>query len=176
MNDGQTKLVILAGYLLLLVLLGVAANKLLRGTKKDYLLASHTIGPVLLLLSMFGTTMTAFAIVGSSSKAFQLGTGVYGMLASGSGIVHSLCFYLVGLRLYRYGRKYGYSTQIEFFRDRFECKPIGLLMFPILVGLIIPYLMIGVIGGGLVISSATVGAFPGWGDNGAVPTLSLIHI
>ena len=79
MNDGQTKLVILAGYLLLLVLLGVAANKLLRGTKKDYLLASHTIGPVLLLLSMFGTTMTAFAIVGSSSKAFQLGTGVYGI-------------------------------------------------------------------------------------------------
>ena len=170
MNDGQTKLVILAGYLLLLVLLGVAANKLLRGTKKDYLLASHTIGPVLLLLSMFGTTMTAFAIVGSSGKAFQLGTGVYGMLASGSGIVHSLCFYLVGLRLYRYGRKYGYSTQIEFFRDRFECKPIGLLMFPILVGLIIPYLMIGVIGGGLVISSATVGAFPGWGADGAVPT------
>ena len=170
MNEGQTKLAILAGYLLLLVLLGVAANKLLRGTKKDYLLASHTIGPVLLLLSMFGTTMTAFAIVGSSGKAFQLGTGVYGMLASGSGIVHSLCFYLVGLRLYRYGRKYGYSTQIEFFRDRFECKPIGLLMFPILVGLIIPYLMIGVIGGGLVISSATVGAFPGWGADGAVPT------
>ena len=43
MNDGQTKLAILAGYLLLLVLLGVGANKLLRGTKKDYLLASHTI-------------------------------------------------------------------------------------------------------------------------------------
>ena len=170
MNDGQTKLVILAGYLLLLVLLGVGANKLLRGTKKDYLLASHTIGPVLLLLSMFGTTMTAFAIVGSSSKAFQLGTGVYGMLASGGGIVHSLCFYLVGLKLYRYGRKYGYSTQIEFFRDRFECGPIGLLMFPILVGLIIPYLMIGVIGGGLVISSATVGAFSGWGADGSVPT------
>jgi len=170
MNDGQTKLAILTGYLLLLVLLGVAANKLLRANKKDYLLASHTIGPVLLLLSMFGTTMTAFAIVGSSGKAFQLGTGVYGMLASGSGIVHSLCFYLVGLRLYRYGRKYGYTTQIEFFRDRFECRPIGLLMFPILVGLIIPYLMIGVIGGGLVISSATAGAFPGWGTDGSVPT------
>ena len=33
MNEGQTKLAILAGYLLLLVLLGVAANKLLSGTK-----------------------------------------------------------------------------------------------------------------------------------------------
>ena len=169
-NDGQTKLIILTGYLLLLVLLGIGANKLLRGTKKDYLLASHTIGPVLLLLSMFGTTMTAFAIVGSSSEAFKAGTGVYGMLASGSGIVHSLCFYLIGVRLYRHGRKYGYSTQIEFFRDRVESGFVGLLMFPILVGLIIPYLMIGVIGGGLVISTATVGAFPGWGDAGSVPT------
>ena len=148
LNDGQTKLVILTGYLLLLVVLGIGANKLLRGTKKDYLLASHTIGPVLLLLSMFGTTMTAFAIVGSSSQAFQQGTGVYGMLASASGIVHSLCFYLIGLKLYRHGRKYGYSTQIEFFRDRVESGFVGLLMFPILVGLIIPYLMIGVIGGG----------------------------
>jgi len=160
MNDGQTKLAILTGYLLLLVLLGIGANKLLRGTKKDYLLASHTIG----------TTMTAFAIVGSSGKAFQLGTGVYGMLASGSGIIHSLCFYIIGVRLYRYGRKYGYSTQIEFFRDRFESGFVGLLMFPILVGLIIPYLMIGVIGGGIVISTATVDAFPGWGANGSVPT------
>ena len=169
LNDGQTKLVILTGYMLLLVLLGIGANKLLRGTKKDYLLASHTIGPVLLLLSMFGTTMTAFAIVGSSSKAFELGTGVYGMLASASGIVHSLCFYMIGLKLYRHGRKYGYSTQIEFFRDRVESGFVGLLMFPILVGLIIPYLMIGVIGGGLVISAATVDAFPGWGANGSVP-------
>ena len=170
MNDGQTRLVILAGYLLLLVLLGIGANKLLRGTKKDYLLASHSIGPVLLLLSMFGTTMTAFAIVGSSSEAFKAGTGVYGMLASGSGIIHSLCFYIIGVRLYRHGRKYGYSTQIEFFRDRVESGFVGLLMFPILVGLIIPYLMIGVIGGGLVISSATVGAFPGWGETGSIPT------
>ena len=68
MNDGQTKLVILAGYLLLLVLLGVAANKLLRGTKKDYLLASHTIGPVLLLLSMFGTTMTCLLYTSPSPR------------------------------------------------------------------------------------------------------------
>ncbi len=169
LNDGQTRLVILIGYLLLLLFLGAFASRLFRGTKKDYLLASHSIGPVFLLLSMFGTTMTAFAIVGSTAKSYQAGPGVYGMLASASGIIHSLCFYLIGLKLYRYGRKYGYSTQIEFFRDRVESNFVGFLMFPILVGLIIPYLMIGVIGGGLVISASTVGAIPGWTADGSVP-------
>jgi SSS family solute:Na+ symporter len=168
-NDGQTRLVILIGYLLLLLALGIGANRLYRGTKKDFMLASHSIGPIFLLLSMFGTTMTAFALVGSSAKAYEKGIGVYGMLASGSGIIHSLCFYLIGVRLYRFGRKHGYTTQIEFFRDRLESNFIGLLLFPILVGLIIPYLMIGVIGGGLVVSSATIGAFPQWTATGSVP-------
>ncbi len=57
-------------------------------TKEVYQVASHSIGPFLLLMSMFGTTMTAFALVGSSGEAFRKGIGVDGMLASSSiGIV-----------------------------------------------------------------------------------------
>ena len=71
MRTGLTQLIIISAYLLLLVLLGVCANRMFRGTKKDYLLASHSIGPFLLLMSVFGTTMTAFALVGSTGKAFE---------------------------------------------------------------------------------------------------------
>ncbi|MCG8583710.1 MAG: hypothetical protein MI757_03265, partial [Pirellulales bacterium] len=45
------------------------------------------------------------------------------------------------------------------FRDRFQNDKIGLLLFPILVGLVIPYLLIGVLASGTVISSMTEGAF-----------------
>ena len=69
--------------------------------KSDYQVASHSIGPFLLLMSMFGTTMTAFALVGSSGEAFREGIGVYGMLASSSGIVHSLCFFLIGVKVWK---------------------------------------------------------------------------
>ena len=160
LNDGQTRLTIILLYLGLLLVLGFFASRLFRGTKKDYLLASHSIGPFLLLMSLFGTTMTAFALVGSSGEAYRKGIGVYGMLASSSGIIHSLCFFLIGVKIYRFGRQYGYSTQIQFFRDRLNSDFVGLLLFPILVGLLIPYLLIGVMASGNVIQVMTAGAFP----------------
>ena len=70
------EVIVIAIYLLLLLGLGLAASRLFRGTRKDYLLASHSIGPFLLLMSLFGTTMTAFALVGSSGEAFKEGIGV----------------------------------------------------------------------------------------------------
>lgn len=153
------QLTIIGVYLLLLLSLGLFSNRLFRGTSQDYMLASHSIGPFLLLMSIFGTTMTAFALVGSSGEAFKEGIGVYGMLASSSGIVHSAVFFLVGIRLWSFGKRFGYSTQIEFFRDRLENQAIGILLFPVLVGLVVPYLLIGVISAGTVINGITQGAF-----------------
>ncbi len=153
------QLAIIGVYLGLLLSLGLFSNRLFRGTSEDYMLASHSIGPFLLLMSIFGTTMTAFALVGSSGEAFKEGIGVYGMLASSSGIVHSLVFFVVGTRLWSFGRRYGYTTQIQFFRDRLENQAIGLLLFPVLVGLVVPYLLIGVISAGTVINGVTQGAF-----------------
>jgi len=153
------ELIIIAIYLSLLLTLGMFASRLLQKTSADYMLASHSIGPVLLLMSLFGTTMTAFALVGSTGEAFKEGIGVYGMLASSSGIIHSLCFFVLGVKLWSLGRKYGYRTQIQFFRDRLGSDKFGLLLFPILVGLVVPYLLIGVMASGVVINSVSEGAF-----------------
>ncbi|HIA62260.1 MAG TPA: sodium:solute symporter family protein [Planctomycetes bacterium] len=155
----MTQLIIISIYLALLLGLGFFSSKLFRGTSKDYMLASHSIGPFMLLMSLFGTTMTAFALVGSTGESFKEGAGVYGLLASSSGIIHSLCFFVLGVKLWSLGKKHGYTTQIQFFRDRLESDRIGILLFPILVGLIIPYLLIGVMASGTVINSITEGAF-----------------
>ena len=160
----MTQLGIIVAYLALLLVLGVVASRLSRGTSRDYMLASHSIGPVLLLMSLFGTTMTAFALVGSTGQAFLAGVGVYGMLASASGIIHSLCFFLIGVKLWAIGRRCGHMTQIQFFRDRLQSDTVGLLLFPILVLLVISYLLLGVVASGTVVSSVTAGAFEsqGW--------------
>ncbi|WP_423839029.1 sodium:solute symporter family transporter, partial [Symmachiella dynata] len=138
----MTQLAIIGVYLALLLGLGLFSSRLFRGTGEDYMLASHSIGPFLLLMSLFGTTMTAFALVGSTGEAFREGIGVYGLMASSSGIVHSLCFLLIGVKIWSFGYKHGYTTQIQFFRDRLGSNGIGLLLFPIIVGLVIPYLLI----------------------------------
>lgn len=161
-HEGLLQLLIIIFYLGTLLALGLFSSRLFKGTKEDYQVASHSIGPFLLLMSMFGTTMTAFALVGSTGEAYREGVGVYGMLASSSGIVHSLCFFVVGVKVWALARKNGYTTQIEFFRDRLDSDFVGLLLFPILVGLVIPYLLIGVISSGVTIQALTAGLSPEW--------------
>ena len=155
----MTTLIVIVLYLCLLLGLGFFSSRLFRGTSKDYFVASHSIGPFLLLMSVFGTTMTAFALVGSTGKSFERGIGTYGLMASISGLVHAGIFFLIGIRLWAFGKKYGYITQIQFFRARFESDRLGYLLFPILVLLVIPYLLIGIIGAGKTIEPVTAGAF-----------------
>lgn len=171
MTPGVLAVCIVVGYLVLLLGLGLLSNRFFRGTSADYFLASRGIGSFLLVMSLFGTTMTAFALVGSSGEAFKSGIGVYGKMASWAGIIHSACFFLVGIKLWAFGKRFGYVTQIQYFRDRFESDGLGLLLFPIIVALLIPYLLIGVLGSGTVILKVTAGAFPETfaATNGGVP-------
>ena len=152
--------IIILVYLLLLVLLGFISKRWFRGTAADYFLASNSIGPIILLMSIFGTTMTAFALVGSTGEAYATGIGVYGMMASWSGLVHSAVFFLIGIKLWALGKRYGYVTQVEFFRNRFESNGIGFLLFPVLVGLVVPYVLVGILGAESVVLAVTRGAFP----------------
>ncbi len=131
-----------------------------RHTSEDFFVASRNLGPFLLVMSIFGTTMTAFALVGSTGESWQHGIGVYGLMASWSGIIHSACFFLIGVKLWKLGKDYGYNTQIQFFRDRFESPHLGSLMFPVLVGLVVPYIVINILGAGATIRVITAGAFP----------------
>lgn len=178
-HEGLPQLIIIIIYLAALLALGLFSSRLFKGTKEDYQVASHSIGPFLLLMSMFGTTMTAFALVGSTGEAFREGVGVYGMLASSSGIIHSLCFFVIGVRVWALARKNGYTTQIEFFRDRLDSDFVGLLLFPILVGLVIPYLLVGVISSGAVVQALTAGLAPDWSlfqvmlEDGVTPVRAL---
>jgi SSS family solute:Na+ symporter len=162
LTEGVQVVLIIAGYLALLVVLGLASNHFFKGTSADYFVVSRSVGPFLLLMSIFGTTMTGFAMVGSTGKAYTTGIGVYGLMASWSGLIHSAVFFLVGIRLWAHGKKYGYLTQCEFFRERFGSPALGYWLFPVLVLLVIPYLLVGVIAAGKFVQATTAGAFPQW--------------
>jgi len=155
-----TQLLIICCYLAALIGLGALSKRSFRGTAQDFFLASRSIGPTLLLLSVFGTSMTAFSLVGSAGEAYRSGIGVYGLMASWSGLIHAAVFYFAGVRLWSIGKRHGYTTQVEFFRDRFESRALGLLLFPVLVALVVPYVLIGLLGAGGVVQALTQGAFP----------------
>ena len=121
----------------------------------------------MLLMSVFGTTMTGFALVGSTGKAFTTGVATYGAMAVWSGVVHSAVFFVIGVRLWAIGKRHGYVTQVQFFRARFGSQKLGTVLFILLVLLVIPYLLIGIISAGKFVQGTTRGMFEaGWLANG----------
>lgn len=150
---------IILAYVALLLSIALFSTRRSKSSSGDYFLANRGIGSFMLLMSIFGTTMTAFALVGSTGRAFEKGIGVYGLMASWSGIIHSLCFFLIGAKVWRLGKKYGYVTQLAFFRDRYRSEGLVLLLFPLMVGFVLIYILMGVVGSGRVIEALTPETF-----------------
>ncbi|WCJ59980.1 sodium:solute symporter family protein [Fontisphaera persica] len=135
-------------YLAIVLYIGIFAFRKGKQSGEDYFLASRSLGTWVFLLSLFGTNMTAFAILGSSGLAYQRGIGVYGLMASASGFVIPLTIFFIGTRLWALGKKYGHMTQVQYFRDRWECGHIGTAIFALTAAMLVPYIIIGVMGGG----------------------------
>ena len=155
-------LFVLGLYLFLVLAVGLYGNKLLRGTGEDYFLASRSIGPFVLLMTLFGTHMTAFSLLGASGEAYHRGVGVFSLMASSSALIVPVVFLLVGTRVSQMGKRHGFLTQVQFFRQRWGSDRLALVLFFILVILLIPYLLIGVMGGGITFAQITDGLVPQW--------------
>ncbi len=150
---------IVFGYLAVVLYIGVFAFRKGKESGEDFFLASRALGPVVFLLSLFGTNMTAFAILGSSGLSYRIGIGVFGLMASSSALVIPLCLFFIGTRLWGLGKRFGHMTQVQFLRDRWECGGIGTYLFAITAAMLVPYIIIGVMGGGQTLQ--TISAYTG---------------
>ena len=167
---------VIFAYLGLVLIVGTVSHKFFRGTSEDYFVASRTIGPFVLLMSLFGTNMTAFSILGASGEAYHRGIGVFALMASSTAVVAPCVFFFVGTRLWTIGKRHGYFTQVQYFRDRWNSEGFGLLLFIVIVVLIIPYLLIGVMGGGITLHQITKGQIPQWLGGLLVCTVVFIYV
>ncbi len=143
--------IVVFAYLVVVALIGIIAYKKSTANTEDFFLASRTIGPMVFFLSIFATNMTAFAILGSSGQAYRQGIGIYGLMASSSGFVIPLTIFFIGTRLWSLGKRFGHQTQVQFFRDRWECDGIGTVIFALSAAMLIPYMIISIMGGGTVL-------------------------
>ena len=172
----MTIVVVICLYIALVLTIGLFSHKLLRKTGEDYFVATRSIGSFVLFMSLFGTHMTAFSILGASGESYHVGVGVFALLASSSALVVPAVFFFVGARLWAIGKRNGYLTQIQYFRDRWRSDSLGLLLFVVLNVLLIPYLLIGLMGGGLTLTQITNGAIPEWVGGLVVITVISIYV
>ena len=129
---------------------------------ESYFLAGRNLGPVIFLLSLFGTNMTAFSILGASGHAFANGIVTYGLMASSSALIIPIGLFVIGTRLWALGKRHGFMTPVQMFRDRWECGHIGTCIFAVQAVLLIPYIVIAVMGGGTTLRAVSGGAVPYW--------------
>ena len=158
------------GYLGVVLGIGLFAGRGRQGDAEDYFLAGRTIGPAVFLLSLFGTNMTAFSILGASGHAFANGIVTYGLMASSSALVIPLGLFFIGTRLWALGKRHGFMTPVQMFRDRWECGHIGTVIFAVQAVLLVPYIVIAVMGGGTTLAAVSGGMVPFW-LGGAVVSL-----
>ncbi len=165
-------------YLATVVYIGVFAFR--HGPRKDnaeeFFVAGRSLGPLVFLLSLFGTNMTAFAILGSSGFSFQNGIVTYGLMASSSALVIPLSLYLFGTRIWALGKEYGYLTPVQMFRDRWQCGHIGTVIFVVQATLLVPYIIIGVMGGGTALAAISGGRIPYWAGGALVALVVMSYV
>src|SRR6266481_7683442 len=140
--------VVILLYIALIAFIGSIAYRRGKTNTEDFFLANRSVGEMVFFLSLFATNMTAFAILGSSGMAYKRGIGVFGLMASSSGFVIPLTIFFIGTRLWALGKKFGHQTQVQFFRDRWECSGIGTAIFVLSAAMLIPYMIISIMGGG----------------------------
>jgi SSS family solute:Na+ symporter len=170
--------IVVFAYLAVVVYIGIFAFRKAAGKEKaeDYFLANRSLGPFVFLLSLFGTNMTAFAILGSSGHAFTNGVVTFGLMATSSALVIPLTIFLCGTRIWALGKKYGFMTPVQMFRDRWECGHIGTVIFVVQAALLVPYIIIGVMGGGTTLNVISGGVVPFWFGGAVVALVVMSYV
>lgn len=164
-------------YLAVVIYIGVFAFR--RGGKENaegFFLANRSLGVFVFLLSLFGTNMTAFSILGASSHAFNNGIVTYGLMASSSALVVPLSLFLIGTRVWALGKRHGLMTPVQLFRDRWECGHIGTVIFVVQAAMLVPYIIIGVMGGGTTLNAISGGRLPFWFGGAVVALVVMSYV
>ena len=171
--------IIVFSYLAVVLYIGIFAFRGARGAgagAEDYFLAGRSLGPAVFLLSLFGTNMTAFTILGSAGHAFANGILTFGLMASSSAFIIPLTLFFVGTRMWALGKRHGFMTPVQMFRDRWECGHIGTVIFAVQAALLVPYIVIGVMGGGTALRAISGGVVPYWLGGAVVALVVMSYV
>jgi SSS family solute:Na+ symporter len=169
---------VVLAYLAVVLYIGIFAfpAKGRAASAEEYFLAGRSLGPTVFLLSLFGTNMTAFSILGASGHAFANGIVTYGLMASSSALVIPVTLLVIGTRLWALGKQYGFMTPVQMFRDRWECGHIGTVIFAVQAVLLVPYIIIAVMGGGTTLQTVSNGLVPFWLGGAVVSLVVMTYV
>lgn len=144
---------IVLAYMLVTVVMGIAAGRRGRGDPNDFVAGERAFGPVVMYFVVGATIFSAYALLGTPQRVAAKGSDAFYVLAYGATGLVPLFFF--GAKVRRIGARHGFVTQAELVAARFSSRPISVMMGVASVVAFVPYLVIQLKGAGLVMEAVT---------------------
>ncbi len=142
--------------------LGVSSYRRSKSTVEDYLMGSREFRFFALFCAVYATNISAVALIGGPGMAYHKGWIAWAYFASAWAWLSPLLFYTIGHRAWRVGKRFGIMTISDIFVQRWKSNGLRYFSSALILFYLIPYLMVGLIGGGRTFFGLTQGFIPYW--------------
>jgi len=165
-----TRIAVAATYFLILIIIGVLVRTRKTGDASQYFLAGRTLRAPLLIATMAATNFSAFTVFGASGAGYRDGLAFLPIMAFGTGFM-ALTFWLIGRKVWQYGRAHELITPSELVRHLYDSAPVATATALVLVVFTVPYLALQPLAAGAVLGQ--IFGLPHWVGAVAV-TLAIV--
>jgi len=153
---------ITAAYLMLVLGVGQFAARVTGSSREDYLMADRSFSTIILLAALFATNMTAVVMIGAPGLAYRTGAGAFGFFVTLFAFLFPVFLMTIGYRIWMVGKEFGHITPAQIINHRWDADYLGVLAMGMFTVWTIPYILVGVQGGGIVFEALTNGLVPYW--------------
>ena len=161
MQQWQIALVMMIGYLVIALLIGILSGKGRdSGSLTEFTVAGRDLNLIVTWFLMGGAIFSAFAFLGAPGWAFSRGAPAFYILAY---LVFGIVpWYFTGPKIGKIGRKLGLYSLVGFLKGRFQSKTLAVLIGVISFFAFIQYLAIQLKGMAIIFDVMTEGRIPFW--------------
>ena len=165
MGSSTIILIIIFVFTFVPLVLAEFARKNSGTTASEFFLQDRKMPFVLLFFTVYATWVSSFAVLGATGSFYFKGP-LY-MTCFAWNVFFGLLFMKIGRRIWFFGKTYCLMTPSDFFRFFYRSNILSNLVTIIIVIFTIPYLMIQLYGGALIIETISGGMIP-WRVSGLI--------
>jgi len=157
----QWFIIIAIAFVIAAVYLTVIAGKRIHESVAEYYIAGQSVGPFVLVFTVFASLVSAFGMLGLPGFAYVHGVMLLPFMLIVDGLFIIL-MYTVAYRMWLLSKGFGYISPVEMLGDRYESKGFPVFAALILIAFVIPFMAVQMIGISYVINTLIGKAIPVW--------------
>ncbi len=158
MNINAIAILFIGASMFIPLWIGAKASEKEINTVNDFFIQNREMGLITSFFTIQATWWSAFAFIGAASHYYYFGP-IY-WTTFGWDIFFGLLFFIVGRRIWFYGKENNYITSTDFMIDIYQSKALGLIVSAVMLLFTVPYFMIQIAGGSYLIEAASKGLIP----------------